>query len=375
MQSLIRQLSSIGSETKQLVQVIAYFDHLISRSASVDDLARAAAALSGCAAGINLGDGVLRRWSPKGLWLGSGPPSETLISRPIKMGQDHVGHAWLEGTENKHALHDMIIERFAISVAAIWRQVGSSPTPRSTLDRLIEAQPSENIEHLLESLGVPADTSRGRMVAIRGEAETDSADVMAFALALSSRAGFSDEGPVQRAGIWVALAREEFDEVEALETVNAVPFQMRIGLGDIVSIRDLARSLATATACLAFTTTASRIVNAHQLGALTLIAWIPPTVIKEHPDISALLKVRDSRRGEDLITTLEDFARGSSLREIGDHMHLHHSTVAERLAKAEQILGWKIDSGDMRGRLSVGLLMLRTLSQSETKSSPMLTEN
>jgi DNA-binding PucR family transcriptional regulator len=55
------------------------------------------------------------------------------------------------------------------------------------------------------------------------------------------------------------------------------------------------------------------------------------------------------------VAALEAFCRTGSLRQAAAELHLHHSSVAARLARVEQAVGWRLDTpGDrFRARLAV----------------------
>ncbi|HEY5881431.1 MAG TPA: helix-turn-helix domain-containing protein [Nakamurella sp.] len=66
-----------------------------------------------------------------------------------------------------------------------------------------------------------------------------------------------------------------------------------------------------------------------------------------------------------LLTTLDAVAGAPSLRSAATALHMHHSTLQERIGQAERMIGWAI--GDPAGRLRLQLaLVLRRLHRAAT---------
>jgi DNA-binding PucR family transcriptional regulator len=63
-----------------------------------------------------------------------------------------------------------------------------------------------------------------------------------------------------------------------------------------------------------------------------------------------------------VIQTLEVLAEAGSLREAARRMHLHHNSIAARVRRAEELLGYKITepAGGARLQLTLALRRLRS---------------
>jgi DNA-binding PucR family transcriptional regulator len=99
-------------------------------------------------------------------------------------------------------------------------------------------------------------------------------------------------------------------------------------------------------------------VRADELGGLALLA----NAVGEEP----IQDVRDLERARSTapwaLATLDAVATSSSLRAAATSLVVHHSTLQDRLAHVEDLLGWSVR--DPRGRLRLQLaLALRRLRQ------------
>ncbi|NUT53181.1 MAG: helix-turn-helix domain-containing protein, partial [Saccharothrix sp.] len=82
------------------------------------------------------------------------------------------------------------------------------------------------------------------------------------------------------------------------------------------------------------TTERDPVVHHDSLGALALLAEIPPTAARENPDVAAVAALPT----ED-VATLDAYCATGSLRRAADLLHLHHTSVARRLEQIGRSLG------------------------------------
>jgi DNA-binding PucR family transcriptional regulator len=80
------------------------------------------------------------------------------------------------------------------------------------------------------------------------------------------------------------------------------------------------------------------------------------------PDVVALQCLAESRVGRDVIATLECLVSTGSLRQVSAAMHMHHSSIANRMRRAEIALGYGLDSQDGLFRARLALEMWRIAS-------------
>ncbi|MGW0766110.1 helix-turn-helix domain-containing protein [Streptomyces sp. NPDC002676] len=72
------------------------------------------------------------------------------------------------------------------------------------------------------------------------------------------------------------------------------------------------------------------------LGALALLAEVPPEAVRDNADVAAISQVACS---PDDWETLDAYGATGSLRRAAGRLHLHHSTVARRLEHLAGTLG------------------------------------
>ncbi|MEU3963738.1 helix-turn-helix domain-containing protein [Streptomyces buecherae] len=107
-----------------------------------------------------------------------------------------------------------------------------------------------------------------------------------------------------------------------------------------------------ARTALRFATDHQPVVCYRELGALALLARVPPDALRANADVAAIARVAASPRD---LETLDTYRAAGSLRRAADLLHLHHSSVARRL----ELLGKALDldltepAGLMRARLAL----------------------
>lgn len=113
MKGLLLRLSAVDSGAEAAVRMIAYFDELVARRASLPDLVRAAASLAECPAGLRYGEQPPRRYLPDGTTEAALVPDGAVVA---ELSGDVPGQVWLERTGDAGLLDDLVLERFAIAV-------------------------------------------------------------------------------------------------------------------------------------------------------------------------------------------------------------------------------------------------------------------
>ncbi|SSC25080.1 PucR C-terminal helix-turn-helix domain-containing protein, partial [Klenkia terrae] len=137
-----------------------------------------------------------------------------------------------------------------------------------------------------------------------------------------------------------------------------LPAGVRCGAGPAGPVQDLPRSAELAALALRLTAEGTpedpgpRVVHADDV--TTVLALVraaadePPL-----PDVRALDAA--AAAGPWVLTTLDAVATTGSQRDAARALHLHHSTLQDRLQHAEQLLGW--DLRDPAGRLRLQLAL------------------
>jgi hypothetical protein len=137
----------------------------------------------------------------------------------------------------------------------------------------------------------------------------------------------------------------------------------RLGVGPAVPVPELTRSWAEARTALRFTAEGTpqdpgpRVVYADELGGIALLADLVLPSAEPPPDVRALETVAATTPW--LPATLHAVAYTTSLRAAASELNVHHSTLQDRLAHAEHLLGWPVRTPQGRLRLRLALAMRR----------------
>jgi hypothetical protein len=349
MRTLLLRLSALDAEAEGAVRVIAVFDALVSQHAGVGRLARVTAQLAECPVGVGEpAGGVLLRCAPDGRRLtGDRPPSASVY--PIDGG----GEVWLERPGPALALDDIVGERFAAAVAIV-RELQAPPGPRLGDPALVELAISHSAEapersRALHLMGLSPAT-RVRVLAVAGD----------VAKALASCADLIGQAPIE--DLYAALVLGD-----GTPTPSAGP-GIRVGIGPQARADEAWRSWDAARLAVRFADDTAltdgpwlhggAVVDWDDLGGYPALAeHVPPTVIAGIPDVRALDRLAGTRGGHLIIATLHAVCMTDSIRHAGNALHLHHSSVAARLDRAEEELGFSARTASGRTRLALALTL------------------
>jgi hypothetical protein len=135
----------------------------------------------------------------------------------------------------------------------------------------------------------------------------------------------------------------------------------RLGVGPAVPVLELPRSWAEARTALRFTAEGTpqdpgpRVVYADELGGIALLADLVVPGAEPPSDARALETAAATTPW--LSATLHAVAYTASLRAAAGEINVHHSTLQDRLAHAEHLLGWPVRTPQGRLRLQLALAM------------------
>jgi hypothetical protein len=336
MEALAVRLSGLDSYVDGAIRIVAFYDTLMRRRVDLPALARGSAGLAECVAGIRLhGTGRAIRVSPDGREA-STPPSPASTTTPITLDEEELGTVWLERPGPPNPLDEVLLDRLAIAAAAAVERYGPARTTMAD-PALVELVISSGTDEAararaLRLLGFAADLPI-RVAAVRSELALDRVAVLACAGRPAKAAPLADVGVILATGI----------------DPTRFPAGVRAGLGAAVGPE---RSWQQARTALRFTTARRPVVRHDNLGALALLAQVPPGVIRDNADVAAVGRIADS--AEDL-ETLDVYCAAGSLRRAADLLHLHHSSVARRVEQIGKALD--IDLGEPTGLLRARLAL------------------
>jgi hypothetical protein len=350
MRTLLLRLSALDAEAEGAVRVIAVFDALVSQHVGMGRLARVTAQLAECPVGISVATGgVTLRCAPDGhRLLGDRPDSATCY--PVDGG----GEVWLERDGPPLALDDIVGERFA-AAAEIVRGRQLSSGPRLGDPALVELAISHSAEapersRALHLMGLSPAT-RVRVLAVAGD----------VANSVAHCANLLGHAPIQDLHAALLVGGDPHGPTATPPT--------RVGVGPLVRADEAWRSWRGARLAVRFAADdaalsggpwlhGGSVVRWDDLGGVTALAeHVPPASISEIPDVRALDRLAAARGGPLIVATLQAVCMTDSIRNAGTAMHLHHSSVAARLMRAEDELGFSVRTAAGRSRLALALTL------------------
>lgn len=341
MEALAARLSHLDSQAEGAIRVVAFYDTLTRRRVDLPALARASAGLAECVAGIRLhGTGQAIRMSPDG-GPATAPPAPASTTVPVTLDEEEIGTAWLERPGPPGALDELLLDRLAITVAAVVERYGPARTTMAD-PALVELAISTGTEdaartRALRLLGFAAGLPV-RVVAVRTRLPLDQVGG-AICPARPVKAA-----PVADAGVILATTVDS----------SRFPAGVRAGIGTADSPGQSWREARTA---LRFTSPREPVLRYDGLGALALLADIPSGASRGNADVTAIIRLAGS--AEDL-ATLDAYCATGSLRRAADELHLHHTSVARRVEQLGKTLGIDLTApaGLTRARLALAIWRL-----------------
>jgi hypothetical protein len=336
MEALAQRLSHLDSEAEGVVRVVMFYDTLMRRRVDLPALARASAGLAECVAGIRLhGTGRVIRVGPDGRQA-SAPEPPASITAPIALDDEEIGTVWLERPGAPGPLDEVLLDRLAIAAAAVVEKYGPARTTMADpalIELVISASSDEAARaRALRLLGFGADLPI-RVIAVRSQRPLDQVGGLVCPAHPVKAAPLADVG--------VILAT----------TVDPARFPAGVHAG-IGAAGSPERSWREARIALRFTTRRQPVVHHDDLGALTLLAQVPPEAARDNADVAAIARIAGNP--EDL-DTLDTYCATGSQRRAADLLHLHHSSVSRRLEQIGKAIGIDLTehTGLIRARLAL----------------------
>ncbi|MGA6161970.1 helix-turn-helix domain-containing protein [Amycolatopsis magusensis] len=336
MEALAERLSHLDAEAGGALRVVMFYDTLMRRRVDLPALVRASAGLAECVAGVRLhGTGRVIRVGPDGRRTADAA-GDASVKLPIVLDEEEIGLAWLERPGEPVPLDDLVLDRLAIAVAGVVERYGPARTTMADpalIELVIGGDTDEaGRARALRLLGFGADVPV-RVAAVRSE------------LPLDRVAGAICQGrPVKAAplaGVGVILA--------STMDIERFPAGVHAGVGAAGAPECSWREARTA---LRFTTAREPVVRYAELGALALLAQVPPEVVRANADVAAIACLAGQ---PDELATLDAYCATGSLRRAADRLHLHHSSIARRLDQLGKALGFDLTepAGLVRVRLAL----------------------
>lgn len=355
MRALLQRLSGMDDLTESAVRIIDLFDKLAQERLSLDDLVRSAAMFGECTIGVADATGhVIVRTTEDGRPLDPRKP-DAAVAHPV----DGDGEVWLEREGPPLALDALVLERFAAAVAIV-RNREQAGSPQAADPALIELMIRRTAD----------ETDRARAIRLLGLVAHSPIRVLAVA-------GHTTEvlsrclHPLGKALVQDLLAVMVHGDEDLRTQLDSDTFSARVGVGPCVPASEAWRSWRGARIAARFadeaTTPVARacaadpgVVFWDDLGGLAALAeYVPTDAISEIPDVVALDQLASERTGAVTLASLRAVCEAESIRVAARTLHMHHSSVAQRLDHAEQILGFPIRTALGRNRLALALTLRR----------------
>ncbi|MGW4473239.1 helix-turn-helix domain-containing protein [Nonomuraea sp. NPDC004354] len=269
-----------------------------------------------------------------GRQAGAGP-----LTRELGAG---LGTVWMEREGDPHGLDEIVLERLAVAAEV-------------TLERAAPAADPALVE-----LALSADTGEpehARALRLLGFDAGVPLQVLAAPAACRSAlmAGLRADGLHAR-----SAAVGELAVVIVTAEVAGLPPAVRAGVGPPVSPAKLVESWEAARLALRFTGDGARdrVVRWADLGALALLAaHVPDAAVAALPDVRAVRSLPP-----EVAAAVRALCEEGSVRRAAAAAHLHHSSMAARIARAEVALGFPLaaPAGRLRAHLALSLARLVT---------------
>ncbi|WP_227981583.1 PucR family transcriptional regulator [Nocardia spumae] len=366
------RLADLAADQSSVLRVIEYFDAFAESGANADTVIRAAAVLADCAAGARWPSGTVIRYDPAGRPLPAvAPPPGVCADRPA---------VWLERIDATHPLDDVLVARLRHCLRVTARR-GPDAEPTGLGDPallevvLSEKQRREDRVRAMRLLGV--DPGRPmRVLAVSGPRAADAVRLVAARVPVvrSAIVGEITAVLVQDSGTC-----PELSDVLNSAVVQEFPASRRgasgpwLGMGERLPALAAATSWEQARHALRFASSTwhgRRVVAYGRLGALALLGELPIQRLLRTPDVVRINDFAATDAGTVAVDTLEAFCVFGSLRRTAAELHLHHSTVAARIAQVEAVMGWDVDEALDRFTATLALMVRRiALSSAELSST------
>jgi hypothetical protein len=145
-------------------------------------------------------------------------------------------------------------------------------------------------------------------------------------------------------------------------TIDAARFPAGVHAG-IGAAERPDQSWREARTALRFSTARQPVVHYAGLGALALLAAVPPDTARDNADVAAIAALATAQPRD--LATLDAYCDSGSLRRAAELLHLHHSSVARRLDQLGQILGVELTEPAGLTRARLALIAWRLLRDAE----------
>jgi hypothetical protein len=359
------KLLNVDAAGERALRVVAYFDQLGGNRPDLDSVVRATALIADCAAGLQLRDrGLVIRYGTDGVPLQGSVAATEEAALVVDSGD--VGSVWLERGGEPRDLDEFIVERFALTAAAV---VGRE---RPAEPDLAQGFADPALAQLLVNEKA-SETERSRAARLIGLPSGGFVQLVAIepalgetAEALTGQLRARWQRPIHAAELSRQLVLLLVVTREAIEWGNA-EIAGRAAAGPVVEVIDAPVSWAAAREGLRFAGAGAswpRVLDSGDLGVVRLLGHLDPTTVAAHPDIVQIERLASAPNGAEAVTILDHYLHADSLRSAAREVNFHHSSLQTRIKRIGDALGMDLKSASGRERAGLALLLWRTFHTS-----------
>ncbi|MEU5851332.1 PucR family transcriptional regulator [Saccharopolyspora shandongensis] len=375
-------MSELASDALSVFRVISYFDALSESAANADAIVRSAALLAECPVGAQWASGPVIRYGALGDLL-----DESRLATPTAADPA----VWLERTAAaEHPLDSLVRDRLQHALRVAAQRSAVPAGPRLGHPALLEVVLSdkERREDRVRAVGLLGLDATRQVRAMAVSTASSKAAVELVARSCPGRIVHS----VAVGNLTAMLLQDDCDDRRLADDLHAAivaehPMALGcadgnrgpwVGIGERMSVYAAPASWKQARRALRFASSTGygrRAVSYGRLGSLELLAELPLKRLLNDPDAARINAIATSPTGEQEVATLEAYCVFGSLRRTAEEMHVHHSTVAARLAHLEAQMGWDLADPMDRFKATLVLMVRRvTLSSTELAASEVFGE-
>ncbi|OFB38207.1 PucR protein [Mycolicibacterium sp. (ex Dasyatis americana)] len=366
-------LSELGTDPASVLRLVAQFDAMEEQEVNVDAAVRFAALIAGCPVGVRRPGGTVVRYDASGRLdpIEPGAP-------PVPEGDETV--VWVQRDGPGHPLDAVLLDRLRRLVVRLAARTGVSGTPHlgdpALLVVVLSAKEHrEDRARAIRLLGL--DENRPTCVlAASGHSPRETVRLITGELAaptvrsavIGNATAIVCQGSFDMTELSDRLERvivEQFPAVVNTGTASG-PW---IGIGSVGSAFSASTSWHEAVRALRFASSTGfgrRVVAHERLSSLELLADLPIDRVRRNRDVARINEIAATPAGDLDVQTTEAFFVYGSLRRTAAELHVHHSTVAARLARVQAAMGWDFEDPVDRF-LGTLVLMVRRIAMSSAE--------
>lgn len=367
------RLSNLGSDPASVLRLVAHFDALEEQEANADAVVRTAALIAEGPVGARWPGDTVIRYDASGRL-------DAADDRAPESPQPDETVVWVERAGSAHPLDAVLLDRLRHVLRRVAQRTGVSGTPHLGDPALVEVVLSgkehrEDRARAIRLLGLD-ETRPTCVLAASGHSPTDTLRIVTGELpglavrsaVIGSATAIVCQGLFDTREISDRLERVIVEQFPVAVNVGTASGPW-VGIGSGGNVFGASTSWHEALRALRFASSTGygrRAVAYERLSSLELLADLPMDRVRRNRDVARINEIASSPTGALEVQTMEAFFVFGSLRRTAAELHVHHSTVAARLAHVQAQMGWDLDD-PMDRFLATLVLMVRRIALSSAE--------